>query len=789
MSPNEDIYVKSSGSRAMAYRPLWLFGFALALALTGMSHVARAAVCPNEAFRTGAAGRLADCRAYELVSPAGAEPFINTTRQFSENHNLVPTAGGGRFPFPGEVYGAQAAPDGEHLAFTTLFAPSTATVDSAHFLATRTSSGWDVEGFAPRQSTTNTPIPCFNAYPAAYSPDFHGWVFADGERQLAPAAACGGDEPALVPGEPRGFQNLFVHSADGSYALVNVTPPESQAESAWFQGASKDLSQVVFDEPAQLTSDSLSVPRNELLAGISDNLYEWSSGAVHLVTILPDGSPAQGTLANANVALALASSHGAGSSLYGAGAFTHAVSSDGSRVLFVANGNLYLRENPDRPESPLDGTGSCTNSTDACTLQMDAAAPGAAGPGGGGTFQWASADGSRIYFTDDAAAGLTADTVPGSGQNLYLYEVAAHRLTDVTAGVDSRVDGVSGASEDGTSIYFVAQSVLAAGAVEDQPNLYLARGGAIRLIATLAAFDGLDWQVSLLTTRVSPDGRFLAFDSIESLTGYDNVPADPADCVLPRERVSEPPLPQPCQEIFVYDAASGKLSCASCATGGASATGPAYIPYQSATEGLITAHGAPGYQQRTLSDDGRLFFNTRQSLVRQDGNGQADVYEWTPPGPGCAQTAGCQSLVSSGTSAEPSYFYDASATGDDVFFLTSQALLPGDEGADLSIYDARVDGGFPNPAARPGCAGEGCRALSPPPPSFQAPASTTFLGPEKIPSTVATRHSGGSASRSARLARALRACRKYRAKRSRRSCEHGARARFARAKTTTPHGR
>ena len=52
------------------------------------------------------------------------------------------------------------------------------------------------------------------------------------------------------------------------------------------------------------------------------------------------------------------------------------------------------------------------------TAQLDASQ--GAGPGGG-QFQIASADGRRC-FSDDASAGLTGDTVPGSGQNLYRYD-------------------------------------------------------------------------------------------------------------------------------------------------------------------------------------------------------------------------------------------------------------------------------------------------------------------------------------------------------------------------------
>ena len=237
-----------------------------------------------------------------------------------------------------------------------------------------------------------------------------------------------------------------------------MTGPPADAN---LDSASADLSHVVFDEIAQLT--------NNAPPGV-DNLYDWHNGTVKLVTIV-GGNPVQGSLAGGS-----------------AGNFSHAVSDDGSRIFFTANGKLYVRRNASG------------------TQQLDAP-QGGSGPGGGGQFMWASADGSKAFFTDDAGAGLTPDTQPGSGANLYEYDVVSGNLTDLTPAADAEVLGVSGASDDGSTIYFVANGHLAGGATAGQPNLYVLQGGTTRFIATLDPADSCDWSSFCLSSRVTPSGH------------------------------------------------------------------------------------------------------------------------------------------------------------------------------------------------------------------------------------------------------------------------------------------
>jgi hypothetical protein len=117
-----------------------------------------------------------------------------------------------------------------------------------------------------------------------------------------------------------------------------------------------------------------------------------------------------------------------------------------------------------------------------------------------------------------------------------------------------------------------------------------------------------------------------------------------------------------------------------------------------------------------------LFFETDEGLLPSDTNGETDVYEYE---------SGQLHLISSGTSGLESLYIDASESGNDVFFITRQALVPQDtqEGAH-KIYDARVDGGFPAQVSTPACTtADACRTpVSLQPSIYGAPSSQTFAG-------------------------------------------------------------
>jgi DNA-binding beta-propeller fold protein YncE len=497
-----------------------------------------------------------------------------------------------------------------------------------------------------------------------------------------------------------------------------------------FLGASSDGKHVVLEAKAALVEGA---PKG--------SLYEWSDGELHLISVLPNGQPASGL--------------GLG---YANSSIRNAISADGSRVVFsFQSGHLYLRD-----------------LSKGETILVDAVEEGGSGIGAEQPiFQFASPDGSKVFFTDPQRLAA------GSGdRDLYECEVVENNgelkcdLTDLTplgTGEESAdvVGTVPGFSEDGSAVYVVADGARAGATPGDcrnaNPlatcNLYLLHDGSTRFIATISGKDSADWAreatgrngLTWLTARVSPNGRWFAFMSQRSLTGYDN-----------RDAVSG----ELDEEVYLYDASAnggeGKLVCASCNPTGARPHGAEYGVIGERDGGLVggsavwntetwLAANVPGWtpymsgralhQSRYLSDSGRLFFNSSDALVPQDTNGTEDVYQYEPPGVGdCTASnptfsqasGGCVGLISSGTSKEESAFLDASESGEDVFFLSKARLSAQDVDTSLDVYDAHQCTASspcppPPPPSLPACEGDACQQPASPP-EDPTPASLGFQG-------------------------------------------------------------
>jgi len=156
-----------------------------------------------------------------------------------------------------------------------------------------------------------------------------------------------------------------------------------------------------------------------------------------------------------------------------------------------------------------------------------------------------------------------------------------------------------------------------------------------------------------------------------------------------------------------------------------------------ATDQVQTINGASQtsiHQNKAISDDGsRVFFSTAEALVPEDVNGRSDAYEYDV-------ATRAVHLLSSGTSINDSWFMDASSSGDDAFFITSQQLVGWDTDQAYDLYDARVNGGWPEPPPPPiDCAGEACQATSPQPPLIQPNASASFHGSGNLTQTLRAR--------------------------------------------------
>ncbi len=386
----------------------------------------------------------------------------------------------------------------------------------------------------------------------------------------------------------------------------------------------------------------------------------------------------------------------------------------GTKIIAAEAGKLTLSANALQTTATPIALGSyspCSEAAKACTVPV--------GTGGINFFWDGSADGSRALYTTATQSGEEA---------LYEFDLGRYAAEPASAShpIAGEVEGVAGASRDLSRVYFVSREALAGAGANGEgeeaeagaDNLYLYERGAVgepsyvflaRLSpfdlgqkepgATAAPYDVASEEPYLRATRVSPDGRTIAFDSRAPLTGYDN---------------TDTATGKPAVEVYLYDAASGALRCASCNPGGGrpQVFASMRLPYEGPEEGegsgvpaaawLATWEHPLHASSALAADGGRLFFNSYDALLPRDTNGQMDVYEWEAPGEGgCheggadyfARNGGCLYLISSGESPDESEFWEASEDGRDVFFTTESSLVAPDPGS-VDLYDARVEGGF-----------------------------------------------------------------------------------------------
>jgi hypothetical protein len=201
------------------------------------------------------------------------------------------------------------------------------------------------------------------------------------------------------------------------------------------------------------------------------------------------------------------------------------------------------------------------------------------------------------------------------------------------------------------------------------------------------------------------------------------------------------------------------------------------------------------YQSRYVSNSGRLFFNSPDELVpATEGEkvSKEKVYEYEPSGVGsCDSGVGCVALISGANAEHESAFIDASANGDDVFFLTAERLVQQDVDESYDVYDARVCEPAspclaPPEAGSPPCRSAAeCRPGSTSAPAYAAPASTTSSGAgnivvakQQVLPEKAVKPAPKPLTRAQKLANALKTCHKDRKKSRRLACERQARKQY-----------
>jgi hypothetical protein len=350
----------------------------------------------------------------------------------------------------------------------------------------------------------------------------------------------------------------------------------------------------------------------------------------------------------------------------------HPVSDDGDAIAFQVSGSqendgIYVREG---------------GATEALSVSQRAGDPPTPRPG---ELLDMSRDGRYVLFL--SAQPLTEDAGLNS-VGMYRYDRQTGQLLFIAPDLQGYYRFI-GMAADGRSAYF---GLFEAGSVQYR---VWRQGEGVKVVAQ-SSQPGVGGVLS-------PSGRYLAFADTTRLTSYDNY--NSAACASTGGA---------CEEIYLYDAERDQITCASCPQNGEVSTGNASLS--------IDVPEISNYQQRSVTDGGRLFFDTPTSLVARDVNGAGDVYEYS---------AGAVRLISPGNQPFDAKYADASADGNDVFFYTKQVLTPSDQDTLFDIYDARIGGGIPaqNAIPRGGCIGEVCRGTAGAVPSTGLGGSESLVGP------------------------------------------------------------
>jgi len=730
---------------------------ASAVALAGLCALVFAAVasgegdanrssCPNAALE-GFSARLPDCRAYEMVTPAYKQGYPVNLIAVSEDGS--------------QVYGRSLA----SLAGTE-GAPQTRGSVGLLYRFLRTPAGWATVALSPS------------------NPEY---------RSAATLESVSGDASRALfqmPTGPVGQDDYYLRQADGGLTDVGpATPPEDGPASgpapegppvsvSQAVGASADMSHVVF-----ALSSPFGWPGDDTLPG-GANLYEYSGGGNSAPTMVStSGGPGSATPMDV-----------CGATLGGPSFTTafNAVSASGHTIVFTPVPADELPCDPSQPaHAELFARLDATRTVQLSAVQCDAEECPVSTPASA-IFAGASSDGGRGWFlstqrltgeaVEDSTPGDTASGVAGggcqaatgSGCNLYEYDLArpeGQLLRAVSLGSPSpHVQGVVRISADGSHVYFVATGALAAlpGPEGSEPqegaeNLYVSEaigeGTRLRFVAALSPQDAGLWGEASGSDEArpadaTPDGTHLVFASRAALTADDTSSG--------------------VAQVFEYeDGSSPALRRVSIGEGGFNEDGN--------TDRFDAVMPAPDYegshwyepQPHALDRSGEeVVFQSEDPLAPGSGTAQGGTpkfYEYSRE----------HIYVIYAGADTRSRLDGIDATGQDIFFQTSEPLLAGDTDTQTDIYDARVGGGASRTSVAT-CAGEACLSsdLASAPPLLAVPGST--LGSSE--GNFALRKPAAHVRpRAQRLSRALRSCRrKYGG--ARRRCERRARRRFGKVR-------
>jgi hypothetical protein len=691
---------------------------------------------------------LPDCRAFEMVTPpygGGADAW--TPSMSLDGNHLVGLSVTG---FAGT----------ENLEQNTGGAESVASYEFS-----RTDTGWSAEALEPPASSyprgedTNIASPNLEktlwkvVEPTNAGEEFvpevnyDGWTIAVREAAGAGKGRFTRVGPVVAPGHEK------ANESRPAYELV---------------GASADLTHIFLAVRAERKQQW---PGDETVEG-AQSLYEYRPGVSEPVLVgvsnsgLLDGSP------NVNDGAQLVSQCGTAfgaASASGEVAYFTALHEAGCIGTQPAVNELWARINGSR------------------TVKISG--------GEAAEFLGASEDGTKAFFTE--------------GGSLYEYSEEEARVSLLA----SDVTGVSAISRDGSHVYFTAPEVLtsvpnangeAAGEVpgeklyvcETEPETRCAPGLVAPRFVAGEPRGG----------ETTADGQYLVFASTRHLTGTN----DASNVVQLFEYDAETDAVGRVSEgqhsVAGYECPSTKIVEEGYDCDGNVSTAPADVPTLAEIPGESTGFFLGGVSSPTtttahlsIAKNGAVVFSSGLALTPQavpsrpyeivggvvkEHAETENIYEYR---------AGNVYLISPGDEVAPvnrdeTRLIGIDESGEDVFFFTTDSLVPQDIDTQVSWYDAREEGGFPAPAVAAECVAEACQGPLGVAPTFAQPSTTTLAGSGNLVPTV-TPTSGAKAKpktaaeiKAEKLAKALKTCKHARSKAKRKACEATARKKYGPAK-------
>jgi len=657
-------------------------------------------------------------RAYEQVTPP--------EKNYTDAENLAGVTTDGE---------AGVSLDGNTIGFctTALFGDPAGQMTNlcAHYISRRTPGGWQTANPFPAychaDPTVGSEEGSLSVFP---SPDFSRAIIRRPESPGCPIPPLDPSAPLTPSGGPAIAHNLYLQDllADPpGFQLLNPEPGGA-AFGEGVQGGSEDFSHVVYHAMNNQTAEPDSPPPGDF-----EKVYEWGGGALRLVSKDLSGEPFE-TSSSVPVL------GGGGNTIN----IASAVSRDGERIYFQNPVGGFLDCVSDGCELYMREGGAVTHHVSAseCTVSC--------GSNRRDEFLSATPSGEVAFFASCARLTDASGPPPGlsgceghageNGRQFKLYrwngnEPPGARLVDLTVdeepldGVIPDIHGLVGHSEDGETAYFVATGQLVAGeSAVDGDKLYRWRwNGGSPIVDYLGPYQDITVTDDINTHqryhRVTPDGEHLL---IHTRLAYDPAADRDADA-----------------DAYRWDEENGWI-CISCQLPGAPSGGDVelrevWLPNYATFFPYDFASSEPRYQ---MSEDGRrVFFGTPDALVPEDTNGEAGCppvaessESWIGPVPACTDVYewhdGRVSLISDGASAHPARLMFSTASGRDVFFYTRERLVGWDKDDNVDIYDARIGGGFTEPAAQPPeCEGDGCRGSGSETPAIAGAGSAVFQGP------------------------------------------------------------